>query len=171
MNIIVCGPSFVGKSTIGKEIARQLAWEFVDIDSLLVARFNMSCTVLFKQIGNLAFRMKENEALSTLTNTSKKVIGLGGGTLTYEPNAATVKSLGFLVYLSLPFNRLLERLFASGRIPGYLDPQDLEGSYKKITEMRLPTYEKNANFTLDTFNKNPQECASLIIDEYKRHYG
>lgn len=174
MNLILCGPPFVGKSTIGKELAKHLGRDFIDTDKLLEAFYGMPCSELFK-LGDVAFRQKENEALKTLLNTSDHVIALGGGTLTYAPNVSLVKALGFLVYLTVPFPVLLERLLASGRSPTYLDPNDLSGSYQKLIEKRRPLYETNADFTLDTFNKDPKECALTIITEFEkiseRHHG
>lgn len=172
MNIILSGAPFSGKTTIGMELAQILRWPLINTDTLLEKKFGLSCPDQYKQFGNQKFRENENAILKEIINTpGKKVISLGGGALTDESNARIVKSLGLLVCLKCSFEELFQRLKMSGRTPAYLDPDNLEESYKKLLRDRESHYLQYADFLLDVTATSPLESALKIIQEYKDRYG
>ena len=71
---VLLGFMGAGKSTI----ARNLASDFVDMDSLLEERLGMSIARFFEEKGEVAFRQVEEEVLADLLKTDK-VISTGGG--------------------------------------------------------------------------------------------
>lgn len=172
MNILLSGPPFSGKTTIGTELANELGWELINTDTILENKYQMSCPEQFKTFGEVQFRKNEWTMLKELqVRTLPSVISLGGGSLTYEPSAHLAKKLGLIVCLEGAFDVLYDRLRKSGRTPAYLDPNDLEGSYKKLIEMRNQHYRQYGDFFVDVTNKTPQELAKVIINEFKRRYG
>ena len=100
MNIILSGPPFSGKTTIGTALAQKLNWPLINTDNLLEEKFGISCPEQFKLSGNQKFRDNELELLKKLEmNPQNRVISLGGGTLTSEHNALIIKRLGFFICL------------------------------------------------------------------------
>lgn len=169
MNILLSGPPFSGKTTIGDELARQLGWPLVNTDTLLEEKYGMGCPEQYKQFGNEGFRKNEYLLLNDLSrDNEKKVYSLGGGTLTYEPNARIIKSLGFLVVLQCSFDILYSRVLNSGRTPSYLDANNKEESFKKLLEDRKKDYDLYSDFTIDVSNLTPSEAAELVVKEYLR---
>ncbi len=168
MNILLSGPPFAGKTTIGTELAHLLDWQLINTDSLLEEKYGISCSEQFKLFGNQKFREHEFEVLQKFQkNSQKQVISLGGGTLTHEPNALIIKSLGPLFFLQCSFEELYSRLLKTGRKPAYLDPDNLEGSFREFLKGREPHYFKYADFIVDVSQPTPLESALKIIQLYE----
>ena len=90
-----------GKNTVGQELARRLAWDFVDLDARIEAGEGQSIRRFFAVRGEPAFRSAETSALRELTSTLVRdsVVALGGGAFVArdEPRFATVEVLAFSV--------------------------------------------------------------------------
>ncbi len=114
MIVALMGYMGSGKSTIGKNLATILNYNFLDLDDYISDEENYSIPDLFKNKGEIYFRKKEtyylNEILSSKDNI---VLALGGGTPCYGNNldlllkASSVR----LFYLKLSLPHLVERLF------------------------------------------------------------
>ncbi len=123
----------------------------------------MSCSIQYKRFGNEVFRLREYSLIQELIHSTKNtIISIGGGTLTYEPNALALKNLGKIIYLECDFNELYNRLHLSGRHPTYLDPNNEKESFLALVESRKKTYEKYADVTIDVTHLSPDETARNI---------
>src|SRR5437870_9118375 len=79
--IVILGFMGCGKTTVAKELARQLDCNFVDLDSFLTEREGRSPAEIIEQDGEPAFRQIESLALTeVLKDRDARVIALGGGT-------------------------------------------------------------------------------------------
>ena len=79
--IILIGFMGSGKSSIGKQLAKQLQYDYIDTDALIVAKTGKSIAALFETEGEARFRELETETLEELSRFSKKsfVLSTGGG--------------------------------------------------------------------------------------------
>nr|NGX53950.1 Shikimate kinase [Chlamydiota bacterium] len=93
MNVILCGFTCTGKSTLGREVAKQLDISFIDTDDLLG-----DVRALYREIGDQAFREREREAIFSLRNVKNSLIATGGGSFVLEENCAFLKSIGRIIY-------------------------------------------------------------------------
>ena len=99
-----------GKSSVGPMVARRLGWEFVDVDSLIVARAGKPIAQIFTDEGETEFRKLERDAVAHLTSDRRRcphchgphpeVISTGGGVLVDESNCAALKRVGVIVCLT-----------------------------------------------------------------------
>ena len=78
-NIILIGFMGVGKTTIGKELARLLQREFVDLDQAIEADANQTVLEIFQNEGEEAFRKRENTKFMELFESDNRIISFGGG--------------------------------------------------------------------------------------------
>ena len=78
-NLTLTGMMGVGKSTIGKILAKKLEYKFVDVDRLIEKKEGLSINSIFKSKGESYFRKIEKEITMTELNRSNAVISLGGG--------------------------------------------------------------------------------------------
>ena len=112
MKVVLIGYMGSGKTTVGKLLAKELNFEFVDLDDYIETRLNEKIADLFVTKGELYFRKKESELLNELLNDNRDlVIALGGGTPCYGVNMDTILQKTDLVfYLKLSIASLIERL-------------------------------------------------------------
>jgi len=107
MIVVLMGYMGSGKSTIGRELAIVLNYNFLDLDDYIVSKEKVSISNLFKDRGEIYFRKKETNYLGELINSSENlVLALGGGTPCYGNNIDLVKDsknvTSFYLKLSIP---------------------------------------------------------------------
>ena len=78
-NLILLGMMAVGKTTVGKIVAKKQKLAFVDIDKLIEKENLMTISEIFKKKGEKFFRMEEEKEVLKFSNKSDHVIALGGG--------------------------------------------------------------------------------------------
>ena len=97
-----------GKSTVGRAVARRLAWRFADLDDEIELRSGRSVREWFREEGETAFRAIETRTLGELLQDAAAqeggglVLALGGGAVTVTGSAALVRESAFVVYLAVP---------------------------------------------------------------------
>src|SRR5215216_2719081 len=103
-HIFLYGPVGVGKSTVGKILARNLNLPFVDSDQVIEANAGMTIFEMMAQQGEQACRDLETAALKQIINHKESVIALGGGALLREENRALVENCGNVIFLRAELN-------------------------------------------------------------------
>src|SRR5580698_3211550 len=83
-----------GKSSVGRELAQRLEWDFVDLDARIEAREQQTIAEIFRECGEPEFRLIEAAALRDLTEALDRdtVIALGGGTFAHPKNLELLKN-------------------------------------------------------------------------------
>lgn len=108
--IILLGFMSSGKSTLGKQLAVLLSWDFIDLDRFIEATENRSIPEIFKQDGEAAFRKIESIALEKVLTYSCQVIAIGGGAPCLPENLQLIKEKSLSVYLKTSEAQLAVRL-------------------------------------------------------------
>jgi len=168
MNTMLCGLPMSGKTTVGKILAQQLNFHFVDIDQLIEKAYaakmgkTLSCRQIFLQEGERIFREVEKQQIVSLIGAEKTVISLGGGSLTDQSNINTLQLIGPLIYLKVSTNILWKRMQMYG-IPPYLDSADPEKAFYVLAEKRTPLYEKLSDTIIEADLLNAQEIITSIL--------
>lgn len=155
--VVLVGPMGVGKTTIGKKLAKQLGKSFLDTDKEIVKQHG-SIAKIFEKSGEQHFRALETEfLLSALASDS--VVATGGGVVTQERNRDALRD-SFVIYLSTNGRHIASRLLA-GRRPllknGIAD-------WKRIYEERKPFYQQVATVEIETSSKALNSVVSEIVD-------
>jgi shikimate kinase len=109
-NILFIGFMGVGKTTIGKEVARKLSRDFVDIDEEIEKEFNMPTTEIFKKIGEQAFREKEKSLIEHYSQQELKIISVGGGAFLQEEIRKICLANCIVLFLDLSWEYWKERI-------------------------------------------------------------
>jgi len=156
--IVLIGPMGVGKTTIGKKLARAIDSTFRDTDSIFVSEHGPIAD-FFAQHGEKKFRELEAEIVREAVKTAG-VIATGGGAPLREDTQEELKKNAFVIYLATDGKHMSSRL-AHGNRPLITDGIE---SWKAIYEARKPTYEAVANVTVDTSSKP----LAVILDEIKK---
>ncbi len=108
--IFVTGLSGSGKSTVGRQVAELLRWNFVDTDTLLSERCGMPVGQVLVEYGEQKFRQMESETLISTANQDQIVIATGGGTVIAEANRNFMREHGLTVYLEASVETAWQRL-------------------------------------------------------------
>ncbi len=126
MNIVLLGYMGSGKSTIGKILARQLNYNFIDFDDFLQEREKMTIKEIFNVKGEIYFRKLENKYLKQVLEIQPAtVISLGGGTPCYGDNMEIIKNSGNpTVYIKVAVGELTARLWKARAVRPLLAHQD-----------------------------------------------
>lgn len=114
MIVILMGYMGSGKSTIGKELARVLKYDFIDLDDYISKKEAATIQDIFTKKGEIYFRKKETSYLKEILETREDlVLALGGGTPCYASNLDIIKANKetFSFYLKLSIPSLVNRLF------------------------------------------------------------
>lgn len=141
--IVLVGPMGVGKSTVGKKLAKALKLPFCDTDSLIVAEHG-PIDKIFETSGEEEFRKIEHEALARSLR-SPGIVATGGGTVLLEESQKLLKD-ATVVYLSTDGKHIASRLRKSSRplIKNGID------DWRKIYDSRKAVYEKVADVEINT---------------------
>lgn len=114
MKIVLVGYMGSGKSTIGKLLAGNLDYEFIDLDDHIESSEALSIPDIFESKGEIYFRKKEFEYLNEILNTKDDfVLSTGGGTPCYGENMlAILKATSNVFYLKVSIAGLINRLIS-----------------------------------------------------------
>lgn len=153
--VILIGPMGVGKTTIGKKLARSLNVPFVDTDAVVVNRHG-SIESIFKQQGERQFREFESDALIEALQ-SGGVVATGGGIILSDRNRALLTGQN-VFYLSTDGKHQASRL-QGGKRPLLKNGLD---DWRRIYEERKPLYEATAKHTIDTSSAGLREIVQKI---------
>jgi len=113
--IIILGFMACGKTTVAKELARQLECDFIDLDSFITKRHGRSPAEMIQQDGEEQFREIETLALrDVLQDNNARVIALGGGAWTIPANRTLIALHDCVsIWLDAPFELCWQRINAS----------------------------------------------------------
>jgi shikimate kinase len=140
-----------GKSCVGQELARRLAWDFVDLDARIESRERQTVPEIFRERGEPGFRLAETSALRDLlteTPQHSRVVALGGGAFVQERNRELLRSWP-TVFLDASVSELWQRSLTDGiERPLRTDPEQ----FTRLYEERLPFY-RQASIVVQTTGK------------------
>ncbi len=109
-SVYLTGFMGVGKSAVGRRLARRLGRRFVDLDASIERAAGATVAQVFAKRGEKSFRRLEHAALSRAAKQPGAVVALGGGALLDPRNRALVARTGTLVRLTCSRAELVRRL-------------------------------------------------------------
>ena len=153
--IVLVGPMGVGKTTVGRKLAKTLGVDFVDTDAVIVSEHG-AIAQIFESRGEPAFRALEEEALYKAIS-KPGVIATGGGVVLSPLSRERLKA-ATVIYLATDGKHISSRLKHGSR------PLIKDGlaDWKRIYEERKPMYESVANFEIDTSGQPLKETVNEI---------
>ena len=164
-NVILTGMMGSGKTTVGKELATILNYNFVDLDEIIENKYG-KITDIFSQKGEKYFREIETQELKNFENQSNFVLSTGGGVILKDENIKILKDLGQVFYLSAKSETIYNRIKNQKHRP-LLNTQNPKNTIEEILSKRLEKYKKSGEKII-TDNKNAKEIAGEIYEKLVR---
>jgi len=137
-----------GKTTIGRQLAKRLALDFVDSDHEIEARTGVRIPVIFDIEGEAGFRKRESQVISELAQQDGLVVATGGGSILDPGNRANLNRSGFVAYLCVPPEILWERVRLDRNRP-LLQVADPLAILQALYAQRDPLYREVADIIIE----------------------
>jgi len=164
-NLILTGMMGVGKSTIGKNLAKKLKYNFVDIDRLIEAKEGASINLIFKNKNESYFRKVESEITLQELKKDNSVISLGGGAFLDKLIRAKVKKTSISFWLDISVNELIKRLKKTKKRP-LLYKKNINNTVKELYSERKKIYNE-ADYKIKCNFLRSNEIVNKIIGLYE----
>lgn len=164
-SIYLVGFMGTGKTAAGKELAKSLKFEFVDLDDLIVRKEKRTINDIFNQSGEPYFRKVEKERLKEITSRKNQVVSCGGGIVIDPENIALMKQSGRLIALTARPEVIFERTKKSAHRP-LLNVADPINRIEELLLARKPYYEK-AQALIDTSDLSVKQVVKNILELIK----
>ena len=144
--IILIGMSGVGKSTLGRYLAKKQNYTFIDIDKIIEKDIQRSIQSYIDEHGEDQFLNLEEKAILELPITPKTVISPGGSIVYSSKGMTRFKNETFIIYLHDSCDRIKKR------IPD-LETRGIIGSktktFEEIYDERTSLYETYADMIIN----------------------
>jgi shikimate kinase len=161
-NVFLIGPMGAGKSTIGKQLAKELKLEFVDADHEIQVRAGADIAWIFDVEGEGGFRRRETAVIDELSQLSGIVLATGGGAILNVDNRTRLSGRGTVVYLFTTVDEQLRRTNHDKRRPLLQHDVPLS-TLSEIMTMRDPLYREIADVVVRTDNRSVRKVALDVI--------
>ena len=166
-NLILLGMMAVGKTTLGKIVAKKQELEFIDTDANIEKKNSMTITEIFIKKGEKFFRMEEEkEVLKSLTKRNC-VIAIGGGAFMNITLRENILNNAISIWLDIDIKILNKRAKWSQKRP-LLKKENNQQKLKELYAKRKNIY-KTANHKILCDNLSKENIAKKIITLYEKY--
>ncbi len=145
-SITLIGMAGVGKSFIGRRLAKLLDFEFIDTDDVLEEKTGHSLQELLDQKGEVNFIKLESQTITNLGNIQNKIISPGGSVIYSAKAMDFLKNNSNIVYLADSYGRIINRV-------KNLNNRGIVGlknkSFEQLYAERKKLYKKSADLTIN----------------------
>lgn len=137
--IVLVGLMGVGKSTVGRRLAKRLGLPFVDSDHAIEDAAGYSAAEMFEKFGEADFRDGERRLVARLVDGTVGIIATGGGAFVDPRTRDLLNRKAITVWLDAPIEVLSERTARRDTRP-LLRTDDPKATLARLDEERRPAY-------------------------------
>jgi shikimate kinase len=166
-NIVLTGFMGAGKTTVGRVLADELGFEFVDTDALIEAEHG-PIPQIFAEHGEGTFRRLERELAAELATRTGLVVSTGGRMLVDPVNADVLASTGDIVCLTATVDTIAQRVGPTASTRPLLAGDDVRARVTELLAERAPAYARFAQVATD--GRSPGEIAGDIVALVRRDH-
>ncbi len=164
-SLVLTGMMGVGKSTIGRLIAKRLEVKFIDVDKVIERNQKKTIRKIFEDNGEKYFRKLEEKITFKILKRKKVIIALGGGAFMNNEIREKVIRSCTSVWLKVNLDMLIKRYKKNNRRP-LLNKKNLDTDVRKIYQLRKKIYGL-ANFKVNCDNMSKAKVVEKILDFYE----
>ena len=165
--VVLVGLMGVGKSTVGRRLAKRLGLPFVDSDSAIEDASGLSCAEVFERFGERDFRDGERRLVARLIDGEVRVIATGTGAYVDPRTRVLLNQRAITVWLDAPIDVLTERTGRRDTRP-LLRNSDPKGTLVRLSEDERPQYEQ-AHIHIKSGNGAHRDVVEAIVRALDEH--
>ncbi|OPZ32235.1 MAG: Shikimate kinase [Bacteroidetes bacterium ADurb.BinA174] len=165
--IYLIGYMGVGKTTVGKKLAKLLDIGFIDLDKFIESKYYKTVPELFIERGESEFRLIEQKTLKEVSEIENVVISTGGGTPCFFDNVELMNQTGITVYIQAEPEELAARLRTSKTVRPIVSGKAKEELYSFISNhlSERERFYTQAQIIYKTNHLVTKEDVHLTVDE------
>lgn len=170
-NIALIGFMGTGKTAVGEILAKNLSWNFIELDSLIEQRAGKSITEIFEHDGEIAFRKLEIEVTEEIclrVGRANTVIACGGGIVLNQINIDRLRQKSRIIYLVASSAVILKRILGDGQKRPLLAIANSVLTIHEILNNRKPFYERAADIEINTSRLSINAVVKQIVKRMKQ---
>ena len=157
----------VGKTTLGKIVAKKVGLKFIDTDANIEKNCLMQISEIFKRKGEEFFRLEEEKEVLKSLKESNSVIALGGGAFINKTIRSNVLKNAISIWLDADLKDLNKRIKWSNKRP-LLSKENSQKKINKLYDKRKNIY-KLANHTINCDKLSKENITKKIIIFYEKY--
>ena len=165
-NLVLLGMMGVGKTTLGKIVAKKIGLKFIDTDANIEENCSMKISEIFKRKGEKFFRLEENEEVLKSLKESNSVIALGGGAFINKTIRDNVLKSAVSIWLDVDLKDLNKRIKWNNKRPLLNEENNLK-KINKLYDERKNIY-KLANYKINCDDLSRENIIKKIIVYYEK---
>jgi shikimate kinase len=162
-NIFLIGPMGAGKSTVGRQLADALSFQFKDSDQEIQRRTGVDIPTIFEYEGEEGFRNRERQVIDEMSRQDGVVLATGGGAVLRSENRQDLASRGVVIYLRCSPEQQFARTSRDRNRP-LLHTEDPLARLRELMEERDPLYRQVADIVVSTERRG----TSSVVKEIRR---
>lgn len=164
MRVILIGFMGVGKTSVGKKLAKTLNFDFVDTDYEIELLTCKTISEIFELYGERYFRKLENDILKKFMKYENIIISTGGGIVTSKENFDILKNEKKVIFLDASVETITKHLKNEvNKRPILSESKNLEKKIEELLSIRYEKYKDISNILIDINGKNIDEVISQIL--------
>ena len=166
-NLVLLGMMAVGKTTLGKIVAKNHRLRFIDIDSNVEKNNSMKIREIFEKKGEKFFRVEEKKEVLKSLKKNDCVIALGGGAFINKIIRENVLKDAISIWLDADVNTLNKRTKWNQKRPLL----DKIGNLKKLNKLYIERKNiyKLANHRIECDKLSKSDIVNKITALYEKY--
>ena len=165
-NLVLLGMMGVGKSTLGKVVAKKQELKFIDTDTIIEKKHSMKIAEIFEKKGEKFFRAEEEKEVLKSLKKNKCVIALGGGAFMNKKVRETILKNSVSIWMDVSLKTLNKRIKWNKKRP-LLKDENTEEKIKELYAERKNIY-KLAKYKINCNDMEKKEIVEKIITYYEK---
>ena len=167
MRIYLIGYSYSGKTTMGRQLADLMGYDYYDTDKAIEVKYKLTIPLFFQRYGEPAFRIIESQILRGTEHLDDVVVATGGGTACNPENIQFILEHGTAIHMQMSVDDIMERLrHAHKSRPSLVGKSSDEQRHfiEKQLQERLPFYEQ-APLSIPALHATAEQLRDLLISQ------
>jgi XRE family aerobic/anaerobic benzoate catabolism transcriptional regulator len=176
--IALIGLRGAGKSTLGKMLAKEIGWKFVELNKEIEAQNGLSVAEIIALYGQEGFRRLEQAALTQLLARKElAVLATGGGIVSEPVTFDLILSSFYTIWLKAEPEEHMARVRGQGDLRPMADDRSAMAELRNILVSREPLYARasavvdTAGLTVDAAAARLAEAVSPVLQNEQKAFG